>query len=438
MKSENKPTRPNWSDLPSDVQLKIIRDGIEKTSSGKEAARFLRNLGSVNQFLRQFIKDNSIFLIRLISTRYYLPMRTIAFYLGPLSKEEYLKSTPEISRSLPISQESDSNENSLGMAIPYSVCDIRYPSYSSKYSPNRIPSVWHVGSQEKENHSIGSGSIYEETEDEIRERDEKYCQEEMQKSLLDFVLAGDYDNVLGLLENKTNPNCMNNNGYTPLYMAICEGHPKIAELLLSNKANPNQKDDIGCTPLIWASIKDMKSLVDCLIQNGALLNEVDDFGLTALTKACLNGNYEIMEILLSSGANSQIRDNVGQTVYDHAIIEGNDKIITLLTEKGNGVHMLKGKEKVHIKSLSKSDGALLNTKESEIISLDDFWDFGEEEKEENYQKSKEWTKQISTLISSYDLTHLLALNDTLDKNLSDRTNKIKDLIQDRIRTILQI
>lgn len=455
MDLENKSTRLNWSDLPSDVQLKIIRGGIERASSGKEAIRFLRSLGSVNQFLYKFVKDNSTFLIRLINMIYNLPKWSIAFYLGSLSGRDY-KDVSMFNNYL----KNDSSQENLGMAIPYEISPIKYSLHSSYYSSKKILPPGSTPEEENGNYyegreefnvngngtlsvpfSIRTVQIYEESQEEIRERDEKYCREEMQKSLIDFILAGDYENVLGLLENKVDPNFSNfsnMNGYTPLYIAICENHPKIAELLLTYLANPNWKDDIGCTPLIWASIKGMKSLVDCLVQNGAFLDIVDNFGLTALSKACLNNHLEIVETLLSSGANSQIKDNTGQTVYDHAIIEGNTKMIALLKEKGDGVHIMKGKEKVHVTvgSLSKSDGALLTPKVSKIVSTDDFWDFGEEE--ENDQKSEEWVENISKLISNYDLTHLLDLNDTLDKNLSDRTSKIKDMIQDRIQIILQI
>ena len=501
---QNKVIHLNWSNLPSEAQLKIIWDGIENTSSGKAAILFLKNLGSVNQLLRKFIKNNSPFLIELITRKYDLPKWAVVFYLGSLSKKDCQERSPEKDQSLSISQENGPNGKNYGMAIPYRFSSLKYPSYSSKhspsplhssydslggllsnslssflkpysskYSPDLIQSVWSGSTPEEDRNFYKSrakfyatekqseeryleakrieslrafyaseekGAIYEETEDELhqkeelRQRDEKYCQREMQKSLFNFVLVGNYENVLGLLENKINPNFETDNGYTPLYIAIYKNHPKIAELLLTYEANPNPKgkDDMGCTPLIWASIKGEKSLVDSLIQNGARLDEVDNFGLTALTKACLNGHLEIVESLLSSGADPQIKDKIGQTVYNHAVIGGNSEMISLLKGKAKTISILKEKEKV--KSLSQSDGALL-TSEGYTTPPDDFFDFGEEG---GNLKSGEWQGDIAKLIFSYDLPCLLALNDTLDENLSGRTDKIKDLIRDRIRIILQI
>ena len=350
----------NLSNLSPDVQLKIIRDGIESTSSGNDAIRFLKCLGSVNKFLRQFIIDNRSFLIGLINMRYNLPKWSIAFYLGSLSGKDY-KEMSLFSNYL----KNDPSDKNLGIQIPYRVSPIKHSFHSSYDSSKKILPPNSTSEEENGNYyeggeefnvngngtlstpsSIKIVQIYEESQEEIRQRDEKYCREEMQKSLIDFVLAGDYENVLGLLENKVDPNFNNMNGHTPLYIAICENHPKIAELLLTYQANPNWKDDMGCTTLIWASIKGMKSLVGCLIQNDAFLDVVDNFGLTALSKACLNNHLEIVETLLSSGANSQIKDNMNQTVYDHAIIEGNAKMISLLKERGGAVNILKAKEKV--------------------------------------------------------------------------------------------
>ena len=78
-----------------------------------------------------------------------------------------------------------------------------------------------------------------------------------------FVAAAAGDNIVSqLILNGADSNITNNEGISPLYIAVLNEHSNIVDILLSrkNKCNPNLKDfKYGQTPLHVASMVNLTS-----------------------------------------------------------------------------------------------------------------------------------------------------------------------------------
>jgi len=59
-------TRP-WHILPPEVQLNVIRQGVQTAKSAKEAIVFVKKVGAINSTLRDITKQDCIFLINNIA-----------------------------------------------------------------------------------------------------------------------------------------------------------------------------------------------------------------------------------------------------------------------------------------------------------------------------------------------------------------------------------
>jgi ankyrin repeat protein len=79
------------------------------------------------------------------------------------------------------------------------------------------------------------------------------------------------DMIKLLINNGADVNAINNDGYTPLMVALSNNYDKdIIELLINNGADVNAINDYWNTPLIYAltSIND-KDIIQLLLDNGA-------------------------------------------------------------------------------------------------------------------------------------------------------------------------
>jgi ankyrin repeat protein len=110
------------------------------------------------------------------------------------------------------------------------------------------------------------------------------------------------------------------NGWTPLMIAVAEGHVSTTSILLQSGAKPNITNSQGRSALMFAAWYGNKELVAMLLKAGADPNIVPDDreGMTALMAATTKGYKEIVTLLLDSGANPNIRDKKGRTALWHA------------------------------------------------------------------------------------------------------------------------
>lgn len=140
--------------------------------------------------------------------------------------------------------------------------------------------------------------------------------------------TGDVEIVRKLINHKANVNVQDEYGYMPLHYAVMEGDKEMMELLIKNKAEVNSKNKYGYTPLDFACIRE---ILEYLIQNKANINTTTEYGETPLHRAVSRGNIEVMESLIQYNANVHAKDINGQSVSDYTM---NRAIINKLLELG--------------------------------------------------------------------------------------------------------
>ncbi|KAJ8668920.1 hypothetical protein QAD02_000179 [Eretmocerus hayati] len=99
-----------------------------------------------------------------------------------------------------------------------------------------------------------------------------------------------------------------------LHEAIAKGDAESVNSLLKAGASPNDVDNEGDTPLLLAVLSDRTDLAQQVIEAGANVNAtLDSYGNTNLHLAVMKRNTEMVQLLLSSGALPNSVNNDGNT-----------------------------------------------------------------------------------------------------------------------------
>lgn len=122
-------------------------------------------------------------------------------------------------------------------------------------------------------------------------------------------------------------------GRTALHWACQEGSMDVLNYLLGKNANPNIVDDDGATPLyIACSDPELGSLrhqiVDLLLKHGAIVDLAKN--TTPFQIACTCHQYNICRKLIAYGADIEYRDQDDCTALDYAIERGDRILIGFL------------------------------------------------------------------------------------------------------------
>lgn len=149
--------------------------------------------------------------------------------------------------------------------------------------------------------------------------------------------AGKISLVKELLQIGFNPNAsLGGPGWTPLMIAVANGHMDVASVLIGASANVNAKNNLGRTPLMFASSFGFTPIVELLLVKGADPNIVpnDDTGWPALTAAAQKGHSETVKVLLKHGADGTHKDKQGQTALSIAAAKGHSEVVRVLKAHG--------------------------------------------------------------------------------------------------------
>ena len=140
-------------------------------------------------------------------------------------------------------------------------------------------------------------------------------------------------NVSLLLDKKAKINEINNDGFTPLCLAIYNSNDSndIINILLRS-VNPNIYST-KYIPLHLAITKKKNEVVKKLIDLGVDINKTFN-GLTPLHIAVINDNYQITKILLDKGVDKNVKNNDGLTPLHIAAIKQTINIIQILVNAG--------------------------------------------------------------------------------------------------------
>ena len=117
-------------------------------------------------------------------------------------------------------------------------------------------------------------------------------------SLLDAAEKGYFDAVKQHIAAGTFSNERDENGLTPLHLAVGKGYVEIVRLLIKSTTDLNAKNDWGSTPLHYAITKEIAEL---LIADGADVNAKDEDGDTPLDWANRRNQTAITALLRKHG-----------------------------------------------------------------------------------------------------------------------------------------
>ena len=154
------------------------------------------------------------------------------------------------------------------------------------------------------------------------------------------VSEGHLDICQMLLERNADVRAHDYSGNTALHFAASEGHLETARLLLERGADVNSQNNEGLTPLQQASQGMREGCLDIvclLLEHRADWDPGDNCKNTALHLAASNGHLEAARILLERGANIDFRNNGGLTPLQQAsqsMREGCLDIMHLLLDHG--------------------------------------------------------------------------------------------------------
>ncbi len=137
-----------------------------------------------------------------------------------------------------------------------------------------------------------------------------------------------------LLKNKGFPiNETDDNGNTPLHIAILSGERKYARALMNHGADLDFENKLELSPLHIASFLNEVELAKELLASGAEVNIIGNSGYTPLHIATLMNNIEVAKDLVCSGARTRMKTDQKLTPKAIAKIQRYDEMINLIVNK---------------------------------------------------------------------------------------------------------
>ena len=114
---------------------------------------------------------------------------------------------------------------------------------------------------------------------------------------------------------KTNVNALNSKGESALMLAVLKDHQALAEKLIKKGADVNKT---GWTPLHYAATHGHLALISLLLENNAYIDAESPNGTTPLMMAAMYGTPEAVKLLLQEGADPQLKNQQGLTAVQFA------------------------------------------------------------------------------------------------------------------------
>jgi ankyrin repeat protein len=134
-----------------------------------------------------------------------------------------------------------------------------------------------------------------------------------------------------LLENGSNPNLTEKNGYNSLHLAIYSRNFDICELIFKHNIDVNAKCNTGESALHLACNLQLTKISALLVANGIDVNLQDyNHDFTALHYAVNLNNKELIQLLLQNNSDPNIQDMFGNTPLHYCLLENNYEVLVMI------------------------------------------------------------------------------------------------------------
>ena len=145
----------------------------------------------------------------------------------------------------------------------------------------------------------------------------------------DAIRSGNLEEVKRLQADGANINSCDEQGNTPLHVAVEALHIDCLKFLIQVKAELNRRNNLGLTPLHMAIMQHGASIdyVAALVTAGADVDICDKQGNAPLHTAVCWNRIESGNALLEAGANPNIRNHKGDTPLHNAVHDPNMGVI---------------------------------------------------------------------------------------------------------------
>ncbi|KAL7303231.1 hypothetical protein TKK_0004432 [Trichogramma kaykai] len=127
-------------------------------------------------------------------------------------------------------------------------------------------------------------------------------------------------------------NMQDQEGNTPLHIALKNGNENLAEFLLRNKADPNSTNEDGSIPLHnirKSRLMEIFFKINKELDQPVQVDALDKFDKTPLMWALDIGHKDLVKILLTNGANPHLANRAGKTPL-HIICKRSQNDVALL------------------------------------------------------------------------------------------------------------
>lgn len=124
------------------------------------------------------------------------------------------------------------------------------------------------------------------------------------------------------------------NGWTPLMIALFVGRESTAKLLIRHGASATACDPQGYGPMHWAALQGFAGVVDLLMERGASADVQSLKGITPLIQAAAGGHAAAIRMLLDKRASVNLPDNEGWTPLHKAVANGHTEAARILLGAG--------------------------------------------------------------------------------------------------------
>ena len=157
--------------------------------------------------------------------------------------------------------------------------------------------------------------------------------------IIEAVRNNNIKEVRSLLEQKADPNSIDEDGDNLLMFAALYSTADCMQLLIENGSKVNAKNNLDETALMW-SVHDPEK-IKLLIQHGADVNARARSGNTPLLIAAVgHGKYETVKLLIDKGANALAVNERKENALVRAALFGDTATISLLLSKGIDINAL--------------------------------------------------------------------------------------------------